>query len=578
MPSPQTVLTDRFVRALHAAFGSDGAGVDPLIGPSQNPKFGDYQANVAMSLAKKLSKNPREVAEAIVQHLDLGPVGESAQIAGPGFINVRLSPAYLAEAATALVNDARVGVGQAANPKRVVIDYSSPNVAKEMHVGHLRSTVIGDALARTFDFLGHTVVRQNHLGDWGTQFGMLIEHMIDGDLQEADIADLNAFYQEAKRRDDAEPDFAERARGRVVALQGGDEQTLALWHRLIDQSRTHFNQVYERLGISLCDEDICGESFYNDRLDAVVQQLIEAGVAEETQGAVGVFVPGFENKDGQPIPLIVRKSDGGYGYAATDLAGIQYRTATLKADRIAYVVDARQGDHFKQVFWTAQKMGWLGGHHQAEHVRFGMVLGADRKPFKTREGGTVRLIDLLEEAQERAEKVIAQKNPDMAPDDRSHVARAVGIGAVKYADLSSDRIKDYLFDWNRMLAMEGNTAPYLQNAGVRIRSIFRKAGLDPSETAGASIQVSHEAERALLVCILRFEATVELVAEHLEPHRLCTYLYELASAYHRFYEHCPVLKAHDGPSRLSRLGLCGLTLSTLGCGLGLLGIEIPERM
>ncbi|MDX1565385.1 MAG: arginine--tRNA ligase [Phycisphaeraceae bacterium] len=577
MSSPVEQLNRRFAEALMQAFGADAEGVDPLIGPAQNPRFGDYQANVSMPLAKKLSRPPREVAGAIVEHLDLEPIGRP-QIAGPGFINIRLNEPYLAQATAQMLADERLGVLQAPQPEKVVIDYSSPNVAKEMHVGHLRSSVIGDALVAVLDFLGHGVIRQNHLGDWGTQFGMLIEHMIDRGLDEAGIADLNAFYQEAKRRDDQDEDFARRARQRVVALQAGDEQTLELWRRLIAQSRDHFNQVYRLLGIGLQDADICGESFYNDQLESVVSDLLEANVATRTEGAVGVFVPGFENKEGRPVPLIVRKSDGGFGYAATDLAGIRYRTQKLGATRLAYVVDARQTDHFKQVFWVAEQMGWLGPDARAEHVRFGMVLGPDRKPFRTREGGTVRLIDLLREAEQRAGELLASKNPDLDPSQRRQVARAVGIGAVKYADLSSDRIKDYVFEWDRMLAMEGNTAPYLQNAHVRVCGIFRKAGVDRTSIRGHPLQLDHPQEHALALCLLRFEESVQAVARTLEPHRLCSHLYELASEFHRFFEQCPVLRAETEQMKQSRLALCDGVGRVLARGLTLLGVEPIERM
>jgi arginyl-tRNA synthetase len=578
MSRPVLALASRFSSALTQAFGPEAAEIDPLINPSQNPKFGDYQANVAMSLAKKLGRKPREVAEAIVAALDLEGLCASAEIAGPGFINLRLDEGYLASVAQGLVSDDRLGVASTDSPQRVVVDYSSPNVAKEMHVGHLRSTVIGDALVRTLAFLGHEVIAQNHVGDWGTQFGMLIEYMIDQDLRESDIADLNAFYQAAKKRDDADDAFAVRARQRVVDLQGGDKTTRDLWHRLINQSREHFNQVYHLLGIGLADEDIRGESFYNDRLEPVVSELLRAGIAEETEGAIGVFVPGFEGKQGRPVPLIVRKSDGGFGYAATDLAAIRYRVEDLAADRIAYVVDARQGDHFKQLFWVAEKMGWIGDAVEAEHVRFGMVLGDDNKPFKTREGGTVRLIDLLTEAEQRATDVLAAKSSDLSVDQRAIIARAVGIGAVKYADLSSDRIKDYAFDWDRMLAMEGNTAPYLLNAHVRVCGIFRKAGVDRASVRGDSIVFEHDQERSLVLQLVQFEAAVQAVAEHLEPHRLCVYLYELAASFHRFFEHCPVLRAATDELKLSRLALCDLVGRVLERGLSLLGIDAIERM
>jgi len=578
MVDPQHQLTQRFAHAIAAALGDEHAGADPLIRPSQNPRFGDYQANAAMALGKKIGRNPREVAQAIVDALDIADLCEPPSIAGPGFINLKLTDEYLGRLATELACDERLGVERVEDPQTVVVDYSSPNVAKEMHVGHLRSTVIGDALARTLEFLGHTVIRQNHLGDWGTQFGMLIEFLFDthsgAAAGDAHIADLNAFYQQAKQKFDADADFAERARRRVVALQSGDDTTLALWRKLVEESKAHFNGAYARLGVTLADADIAGESFYNDQLADVVRELREAGVAVESDGAICVFVDGVE------APQIVQKADGGYGYATTDLAAIRHRTVNLGADRIAYVVDARQQDHFKQLFWTARKMGWLDDHHVAEHVRFGTILGADGRPFKTRSGETVKLSDLLDEAIERAGRIVEQKNPDLDAAARQGVAQVVGIGAVKYGDLSADRVKDYKFEWDRMLAFEGNTAPYLQYAYVRVRSIFRKAETDAQtvRAKGGAIVVGHEAERALVLKLVQFASVLRSVAERLEPHHLCTWLYELATAYSRFFENCPVLRAESAALRDSRLRLCDLTSRGLRRGLGLLGIDVPERM
>ncbi|MBI1372767.1 MAG: arginine--tRNA ligase [Phycisphaera sp.] len=592
MNDPQTTLAQRFAAAIAAAFGDEHADTDPLIRPAQNPKFGDYQANVAMSLAKRVGKNPREVAAAIIDRLDVAELCETPDVAGPGFINLKLRTDYLQRLAADLAADPRLGVAAVAQPQTVVVDYSSPNVAKEMHVGHLRSTVIGDALARVLEFLGHNVIRQNHLGDWGTQFGMLIEYLADTGQAEsaasgsAAIADLNQFYKQAKAKFDADEDFAERSRKRVVALQGGDEATRRLWQQLIEASKHHFNEAYGKLNVTLVDEHICGESFYNDLLDETVAMLMDKGIAVETEGAVGVFVPGFNNKEGDPVPLIVRKSDGGYGYAATDLSAIRYRVGTLHADRIAYVVDARQSDHFEQVFWTAEQAGWLDAAHAAEHVKFGTILGEDHKPFKTRAGETVRLADLLNEAGERAAAIIAEKDPEMDDARRAAVAHVVGIGAVKYGDLSSDRIKDYVFSWERMLAFEGNTAPYLQNAYVRARSILRKLGVLAEDAAGGvepdvsktSITLVDPVEHALVLKLVQLGDVVGQVAGSLEPHRLCNYLYELATAFHKFFEACPVMRAETDALRDSRAALCVVTARALRAGLDLLGIDVPERM
>ncbi len=585
MPDVTTLLSERLSAAVVNAFGDAYADADPLLSRAANPKFGDYQANLAMGLAKRVGAPPRDVAAKIVEQLDVEGVCDDVQIAGPGFINLTLTPAFLAEQVTTLANDDRLGVERAESPQTVVVDYSSPNVAKEMHVGHLRSTIIGDAIARVLESLGHKVIRQNHLGDWGTQFGMLIEHLIDlgfDDGSQHSIADLNELYQAAKKKDDADAAFAERARQRVVKLQGGDEATLALWRSLIDESKRHFNAVYQRLGVGLSDDDVAGESFYNDRLADVVGDLDSADCLKESQGARVVFPEGFNDRDGNPLPMIVQKSDGGFLYATTDLAAARFRIDDLHADRVVYVTDARQRDHFAMLFATLKQVGWAAGDRVSlEHVPFGMVLGPDKKPYKTREGGTVRLVDLLDEAEQRAADVIAKKGTDLDDAQRSAVARAVGIGALKYADLSNDRVKDYVFDWERMLAFEGNTAPYLQNAYVRIRSIFRKAasqGVGVSRVDHAAIQLEESAERSVALALLQFGQVVPAVASSLEPHRLCTYLYDLASAYHKFYEACPVLTAPDAATRDSRLRLSALTADVLRQGLELLGIDVVEQM
>jgi arginyl-tRNA synthetase len=460
-----------------------------------------------------------------------------------------------------------------------VIDYSAPNVAKEMHVGNIRSTIIGDAIARVLEAEGHKVVRQNHLGDWGTPFGMLLELLVDrgGGKAEISIADLNDFYRQARTKYDADPEFAERARRRVVSLQAGDPATLALWARLVDETKRYLTIVYEALGVTLREADIAGESFYNPMLPGIVAELEAKGLARISEGALCVFPPGFTGKEGAPLPLIVRKQDGGYGYGTTDVAAVRYRTETLGGTRLVYVVGSPQSQHLAMVFATAALAGWLVPPARAEHVAFGSVLGADKKMFRTRGGETVRLIDLVDEARQRASAVIAAKNPNLDPETRASVARAVGVGAVKYADLSSDRIKDYVFDWDRMLAFEGNTAPYLQYAHARIRSIFRRSGSDKgAETVGA-FAIAEPAERALALEILGFGAAVHDVARTLEPHRLCTYLYGLATAFSSFYETCPVLKAEDDVRR-SRLLLADLTARVLARGLSLLGIDAPDQM
>ncbi len=575
MPDIAQQLESLLSEAVAAAFGPQFADADPVLRLATNPRFGDYQANLAMGLAKRLGKNPRQVADAIQAGLPVGEVLAHAQVAGPGFINLTLNKQLLNDQLALMAGSDRLLVEKADPPATVVIDYASPNLAKEMHIGHLRSTIIGDAIARVVEFQGQRVIRQNHLGDWGTQFGMLLEHLIDtGWIKSGDhkIGDLNALYQQAKKRDDADKDFAERARKRVVALQGGDEQSLNLWRMLIGESVRHMNDIFARLNVALTDADLKGESFYNDKLAPVAEALESAGVARQSEGALCVF-GGNEDE----APLIVRKSDGGFGYAATDLGALRHRIEDLGGDRLIYVVDSRQRDHFNKFFDAARRAGWVGDT-QLDYVPFGTIMGKDRKPFKTREGGTVRLVDVLDEAVERAGKVIAEKAPDLSPDERDNIARVVGVGAVKYFDLSNDRIKDYVFDWDRMLALEGNTAPYLVNAYVRIRSIFRKGGVDSASLPGQSIRLEQDAERALALQLLQLPRIVDSVASSLEPHRLCTYLYELASSFHKFYEQCPVLTAESDAEKTSRLALCDLVARTLKLGLGLLGIETVERM
>lgn len=575
-----TQLKDALGTALAIAFGDDCANTDPLLNPAGNPKFGDYQANLAMSLGKKLGKPPREVAQAVVDQLETGGLIEKVEVAGPGFINLHLSGVALANAAVAMLGDARLGVPAAASPDTVVIDYSSPNVAKEMHVGHLRSTVIGDAVARVLAFQGHNIIRQNHLGDWGTQFGMLIEHLDEtGQIEQDNVGDLTKLYKASKARFDAEPDFAERAKKRVVALQGGDVQTLSAWRKLVDQSQDYFASIYGRMGVLLEPGDIRGESFYNDKLPGVIDRLKLDGALEQSQGAGVVFVEGFADKDGNELPMIVQKSDGGYLYATTDLAAVSYRVDELDADRIVYVVGAPQRQHFDMLFTTVKKLGWSPESVRLDFVPFGQVLGEDGKIFRTRSGETVRLVDLIDEAESRAVAVCKEKNPELTGEAAEHVGKVVGLGALKYADLSSDRIKDYKFSWQRMLALEGNTAPYLINAYVRVHGIFRKGEIDFDAFTSGRVEVKDPNEKALVLKLMQFGPTVASVGESLEPHRLCNYLYELASTFHKFFEHCPVLRS-DVPDdvRQGRLALCKLVALTLRQGLDLLGIGVVERM
>lgn len=574
MADPLLTLTRAFEVAITAAFGAEHAATDPMLRRSAHA---DYQANAAMALAKKVGRPPREVAEAIVRELRLEDMCSKIELSGPGFLNLTLSDQYVARELAETAADGRLGIVAATEPETVVIDYSSPNVAKEMHVGHLRSTLLGDALARVLAALGHRVVRQNHVGDWGTPFGMLIEHLLDEERSGAgglSASDLTAFYKAARAKFDADPAFAERSRERVVLLQGGDERTLAEWKRLVGASMAYFSRVYERLGVTLQEADVAGESLYNAALPEIAAELEQRGFATVSEGALCVFPPGFTGRENEPLPLIVRKQDGGYGYAATDLAALRYRVSKLGARRVVYVVGAPQAQHLAMVFAVAKLAGWLAPPARAEHVAFGSVLGPDRKMFKTRSGETVRLVDLIDEADERASKVVAEKNPDLDDETRARVAHAVGLGAVKYADLSNDRIKDYVFDWDRMLAFEGNTAPYLMYAHARIRSIFRKTDLE----ARGPILVAAKEERALALTICRFGAAVAEVGETLSPHKLCAYLYELASAFTSFYEACPVLRAPDETTSRSRLAMCDLVARVLARGLELLGIEAPDRM
>ncbi|WP_425488446.1 arginine--tRNA ligase [Nakamurella aerolata] len=575
--APADVLAPRIGAAIEAAFGAEYAGVDPLLRPSQ---FADLQANVALSLAKKVGAKPRDVAEKIVAALDVSDLASSVEISGPGFINLTLSPGWLSGAATSMAGDERLGVPR--QERQIVpIDYSAPNVAKEMHAGHLRTTVVGDSLARTLEHLGHQVIRQNHIGDWGTPFGMLIEHLLDvGETSdEATLleVDPNSFYQHAREKFDSDPAFADRARGRVVKLQAGDAPTLAVWNRLVGLSKVYFNRIYSALDVTLTDGDLAGESMYNDQLQAVCDELEDRGIAVISDGALCVFLPGYTGREGKPVPLIVRKSDGGYGYGTTDLATVKYRVQQLHANRILYVIGSPQSLHLNMVWDTARAAGWLPDDVEVVHVQIGNVLGSDRKMLRTRSGNPLRLMGLVDEANTVARKVIDEARPDLDEAIRAEIAPQIGVGAIKYADLSVAHDTEYVLDLERMVSLTGNTGPYLQYAAARIHSIFRNAGMAP-DAATAPIVVAEAAERDLVLALLQFGSTVALVGDALEPHRLAGYLFELAQAFSSFYEKCPVLKADDAAVRDSRLALSALTLRVLTQGLELLGIRSPERM
>jgi arginyl-tRNA synthetase len=578
MPDPQHVLAARVQAALGAAFGEPDT--DPVIRPSQ---FADFQANVALPLAKKLGRKPRDIAAEIVERLDIADMCEKVEISGPGFINLTLRNEWIAGRAQVMHGDERLSVEPTATSQTAVVEYSSPNVAKEMHVGHLRTTIVGDAVARVLEFLGHHVVRDNHLGDWGTQYGMLIEHLLDvGEESDEGLlleTDPNAFYQAARARFDTDEAFAERARRRLVSLQAGDAETMRHWERLVDLSKVYLHMIYGRLGVTLTDDDIRGESFYNDMLAGTADELAASGIAVISEGALCAFPPGFTGRDGDPLPVIIRKSDGGYNYSTSDLATIRYRMDKLTADRMIYVVGSQQALHFQMVFAVARMAGWLPEHVAAEHAHIGSVLGSDGKIFRTRSGKSIKLTELLDEAVERAGAAFDDVPHDEPFDEvsRRQVVEAVGIGAVKYADLSVARDSEYVFDFDRMISFRGNTGPYLQYATARIRSIFRKGGIAPEQAAGP-IVLGHDAERALALHLLGFGAALQVAAETTEPHRLCAYLFDLASAYTTFYENCPVLKAPDEATKASRLALCALTLRTLSKGLELLGVATPERM
>ncbi len=581
MSDPLSTLSS-LLRPVFADLARDGDGdggdADPVVRPSDRA---DAQINGALPLAKRLGTNPRELAQRIVDSGVLADVASDLEVAGPGFVNVTFSADFLAAQLVEIVADEHLGLTIAHPPKSVVVDYSAPNVAKEMHVGHLRSTAIGDALVRTLEAVGHTVKRENHIGDWGTPFGMLIEHLLDlGETEAAgalSLGDLDGFYKQARVAFDASEEFRERARQRVVLLQGGDAETLRLWHLLVDLSAAYFDSVYQTLGVRLTSDDLVGESHYQPLMPDVVARLEAAGLLVESDGADVVFPPGFENRDGDPLPLIIQKGTGGFNYATSDLACVIERIETIGADIMLYVVDAGQSQHFEMVFAVARMAGWLDDSTEAVHVPFGIVLGPDRKRLKTRSGEPVRLVALLDEAIERADAAIAAKNPSLDADARSVVARSVGIGAVKYADLSTDRVKDYVFDFDRMLAFEGDTGPYLQYAHARVCSIFRREGVERSSVRSAAIRLDQPQELELAQRLLAFPTAVDATLDTYSPHKLCTYVYDLATSFSAFYEHCRI-KGSDEPVLSSRLALADLTARVLERALGLLGIDAPEQM
>ena len=629
-------------REAAAAFAAAGIADNPVVlQPTKNAEHGDFQINGVMGAAKKAKQNPRELAQKVAEALADNAVIGSAEVAGPGFINLRLRPEFLAHNIQTALNDARFGIAKTNKPQTVVIDYSSPNLAKEMHVGHLRSSIIGDSISRVLEFMGNTVIRQNHVGDWGTQFGMLVAYLVEQQKDNAafELADLEQFYRAAKVRFDEDPAFADTAREYVVKLQGGDETVLALWKQFVDISLSHAQAVYDTLGLKLRPEDVAGESKYNDDLQPVVDDLVEKGLAVEDDGAKVVFLEEFKNKEGEPAAFIVQKQGGGFLYASTDLACLRYRIGRLKADRLLYVVDHRQALHFEQLFTTSRKAGYLPEDVKAEFIGFGTMMGKDGKPFKTRSGDTVKLVNLLDEAVNRAEQIVKEKNPkwqltteledglkkissltnsdnlknklkynlenkkleitlendvvyhlpidkidkivsgaeeytDTALSDAEKIARVVGIGAVKYADLSKNRTSDYVFDWDAMLSFEGNTAPYLQYAYTRVQSVFRKAG---EWDAAATTVLTEPLEKQLAAELLKFEDVLQSVADTAYPHYLANYLYQIATLFSRFYEACPILKA-EGATRNSRLQLAKLTGNTLKRGLDLLGIDVLDVM
>lgn len=574
----QALLGDKVSQALIAAGAP--ANSEPLIRQSAKPQFGDYQANGMMAVAKRMGMPPRQLAEKVVEQLDLAGIASKIEIAGPGFINIFLDCQWLAaQAALALASD-NLNLSSIA-PQTIVVDYSGPNVAKEMHVGHLRSTIIGDASVRTLLKLGHNVIRANHLGDWGTQFGMLIAWLEQQQQQQQDadiaLADFESFYRAAKVAYDEDSAFAERARSYVVKLQSGDEYCLQMWRKLVDVTMAQNQRNYQRLNVSLTNDDVMGESLYNSMLPGIVADLKQQGLAVESEGATVVFLDEFTNKEGEPMGVIIQKKDGAYLYTTTDIACAKYRYQTLHADRILYYIDSRQHQHLMQAWSIVRKAGYVPESVALEHHMFGMMLGKDGRPFKTRTGGTIKLADLLDEAHQRALSLVKEKNPEMDSAELDALAEVIAIGAVKYADLSKNRTTDYVFDWDNMLSFEGNTAPYLQYAYTRVVSIFRKASIEEQSLQGA-MHFTEAREHALACRLLQFEETLLQVARDGTPHVMCAYLYDLAVLFSVFYEHCPILAADSEQVRQSRLKLAALTAKTLKSGLDTLGIATVERM
>ena len=579
MADPIIYVEQRIAAAFAKVGGAAAVGIDTAVRQSDRA---DAQVNGSLALAKAMGLTPREVALKVLEVVDLKEICSDAQVAGPGFINLTFKNEFLARELMASSTGKKLGVRSATKPRKVVIDYSAPNVAKEMHVGHLRSTVIGDALVRMLTYVGNEVARENHVGDWGTPFGMLIEHLVDlGEThaaEELSVGDLDSFYRSARKKFDESEAFQTRARTRVVALQSGDAETLRLWKLLVAESNRYFQKIYHTLGVLLEPTDVMGESAYNKLLPEVVTRLGALGIMTKSDGADVVFPEGFTNRENQPLPLIIRKTDGGYNYATSDLACVIDRVERIDAELLLYVVGAPQAQHLQMIAAVATQAGWLKAPREMVHVSFGNVLGADKKMLKTRSGDTVKLDALLTEAVERAAKAVAEKNPDLTAEAQAEIARIVGIGAVKYADLSTDRIKDYTFDWDRMLSFDGNTSPYLQYAHARICSIFRRANVERASVRNFEPTISHVAERELAMKVLQFDSALWDTLDKYSPHRLCTYLYDLATSFSSFYEQCPVLKAENENEKNSRLMLCDLTARVMQAGLEVLGIESPEQM
>ncbi|PIT19434.1 arginine--tRNA ligase [Snodgrassella alvi] len=571
-------LYQQVATEVEKAFSAAGLTEHPIVlQPAKNRDFGDYQINGVMGAAKKTRQNPRELAQKVADALKANSLIATAEVAGPGFINLHLRPEKLAQYIKSALQDDHLGITHSNKPQTIVIDYSSPNLAKEMHVGHLRSSIIGDSLNRVLSFLGHKVIAQNHVGDWGTQFGMLVAYLTEQQQNgraDLELADLEQFYRNAKIRFDEDENFANTAREYVVKLQSGEASVLALWQQFVQTSLQHAQAVYQKLGLKLLPTDVTGESFYNDQLQPTVNELLAKGIAVDSDGTKVVFLEEFKNQDDEPMPFIIQKKDGGFLYASTDLACVRYRINTLHGNRLLYVVDARQSLHFQELFTVARKAGWLPESVLAEHVSFGTMMGKDGKPFKTRSGDTVKLLDLLNEAVTRASALVASKNPDLSPAEIAHIGHAVGIGAVKYADLSKNRTSDYIFDWDSMLSFEGNTAPYLQYAYTRVQSVFRKA---ETWDKNSEISLNEPLEQQLAVELLKFEDILNSVADTAYPHYLAAYLYQIATLFSRFYEACPILKT-DEATRNSRLQLASLTGKTLQQGLALLGIDTLDTM